>query len=379
MVPMSIVRDPCSCIMLLEIVAVWYVLIRAVLAWGSTRHQPSTREQPRVSVVVAARNEQAHLPRLLATLTAQCYPCYEIIVVDDRSSDATPRVLAEWEQRDGRVRSVRVVEDPGTRSPKVAALQHGIAHAQGDLLLFTDADCTMPPNWIACMVALFTPGVGAVIGYAELTAPNHHVIEQIQAFDYFANMTLAAGATKLGRPLGAGGANLAYRRTAYDEAGGFAALPPDVIADDMALVQQIADRTTSRVAFCDDPGAVVRSPAVPTPREAVNRQLRWMHGGGDVLHSNWPLLMISATLGLFNGMLLGFPLFLRTARLRRSLRRALALRLVADLLAYAIMARRVGNMGMLRAFPLWLPVQIVWTNVLPLLAWVRRWRWKDDV
>jgi cellulose synthase/poly-beta-1,6-N-acetylglucosamine synthase-like glycosyltransferase len=364
--------------MLLQIVAVWYAMLRAVLGWGVTRRQPTSSEQPLVSVLVAARDEAPHLPHLFQALAAQTYPHYEVIIVDDRSTDDTPRLLADWERRDERVRSVRVEQDPGARSPKIAALQQGIAHAQGALLLFTDADCTMPPSWITCMAAAFVPGTGAVIGYAELTTPNHSVVEQLQAFDYFANMTLAAGATKLGRPLGAGGANIAYRRTAYHEAGGFAALPPNVIADDMALVQQIADLAAWNIAFCDDPGAVVRSPAVPTIKEAVNRQLRWMHGGGDVLLRNWPLLLISSTIGMFNGMLLGFPLFLRTPHQRRSLRRALLLRLVVDLLAYGMMARRVGNLGMLRHFPLWLFVQIVWTNVLPLLSLVRRWRWKDD-
>lgn len=364
--------------MLLEIVVGWYALLRAVLAWGLLRRQPTTPAQPLVSVVVAARNEAAHLPQLRAALTQQAYPCYEIIIVDDRSADDTPHILNAWCRRDPQVRVVRVAEQPQHRSPKIAALMHGIAQAQGDLLLFTDADCTMPPTWIACMAAYFTPDVSVVIGYAELTAPNHNVIEHLQVFDYFANMTLAAGATKWGRPLGAGGANIAYRRTAYDQAGGFGSLPLDVIADDMALVQQIADHTPCRIAFCDDRGAVVRSPAVPTAREALNRQLRWMQGGGDVLHRNWPLLLISSTIGMLNGMLLGFPLFLRTARLRRILVRALAVRLVVDIMAYSIAARRVGNHGMLRYYPLWLPVQIVWTNVLPLLAMVRRWRWKDQ-
>ncbi len=356
----------------------WYAVLRTVLAWGSTRRPPTSSEQPFVSVLVAARNEAASLPRLLDALTTQAYPHYETIIIDDRSTDDTPDLLAAWERRDQRVRSVRVDADPGARSPKIAALEQGIRHAQGELLLFTDADCTMPPTWIACMARYFAPGVGAVIGYAELTTPNQRLVEQIQAFDYFANMTLAAGGTKLGRPLGAGGANIAYRRTAYTEAGGFAALPTTVIADDMALVQLVKDRTACRIAFCDDPGAVVRSPAVPTTKDAINRQLRWMRGGGDVLHRNVPLLVISGTIGMFNGMLLGFPLFLRTPHERRSLRRALILRLAADLLAYGIMVRRVGNGGMLRYFPLWLPVQIVWTNVLPLLALVRRWRWKDD-
>lgn len=364
--------------MVLEIVAVWYALLRAVLAWGSARRQPTTHEQPFVSVVVAARNEQAHLPHLLEALTAQTYPRYEILVVDDRSTDATPRVLAAWQRRDDRVRVVRVQKRPQHRSPKISALQHGIAHAQGELVVCTDADCTMPPSWIAGIAAAFVPGVGAVIGYTELSAPNRTLVEQIQVFDYFAMMALTAGGTKLGRPLGAGGANIAYRRAAYDQAGGFAALPSHVIADDMALVQQIKDRTACRIAFCDDPGAIVRSPALPTWRAAVNQRLRWMGGGQDVLHRNRLLFVVSMTIGLFNGMLLGFPLFLRTARLRRSLGRALSLRLVVDLLAYGVAARRVRHVGLLRYFPLWLPVQIVWTNLLPILSSIRGWRWKDD-
>jgi cellulose synthase/poly-beta-1,6-N-acetylglucosamine synthase-like glycosyltransferase len=364
--------------MFLQIVAVCYAVMRAVLTWGMLRRQATTAEQPFVSVIVAARDEAVHLPCLLEALTSQTYPHYEVIVVDDRSSDDTPMLLERWQQRDERVHSVRITDEPQGQSPKIEALKHGVAVAQGELLLFTDADCLVPHTWIESMVAFFTPDVGTVIGYAELLAPNHTIIEHIQVFDYFAMMAMLAGATKLGKPVGASGANIGYRRSAYNQAGGFEALPQDVVSDDMALIQRITDHTTSRVAFCDAPQATVRSAAEPTVRQFIDQRLRWVAGGQDVLHRNWPLLAISTLLGLFNGMLLSFPVFLVRRRWRRVFVQSLALRVAADLLSYGVAARRMGGLALLRHFPAWFPVQILSTNFLPLLSVVRRWSWKES-
>src|SRR5215210_4645358 len=67
---------------------------------------------PRVSIIVPARNEERNLPRLLPTLLAQRYPDYEVIVVDDQSDDATPRILASWVAKDGRLKVVSGEELP---------------------------------------------------------------------------------------------------------------------------------------------------------------------------------------------------------------------------------------------------------------------------
>jgi cellulose synthase/poly-beta-1,6-N-acetylglucosamine synthase-like glycosyltransferase len=364
--------------MVLQLVTACYVALRVVLTYGLFRRARRSSAQPGVSIVVAARNEAATLPKLLQSLLSQRYPDYEVIVVDDRSTDATPQILDQWQSRDGRLKVVTVTEPPEGRTPKINALMQGIAQAQGELLLLTDADCVVPPTWAAGMVACFTSDVGAVLGYVELYAANGRLFEQLQALDYFSMMATMAGAANLDHPLGAAGANLAYRRAAYEQAGGFEDMPPGVVGDDMVLLQRVLDRTDWRVAFCDDPGAFVATAAEPTLQQAFDQRVRWMAGGQEVLRHNPTLFATSTLIGLLNGLLLSFPCFLTRRSLRRALVQAIVGRVVADTIHLGVAAARFKQWRLLRYLPLWMLLQAPYALLVPLYSTVRAWSWKDD-
>ncbi|WP_026370802.1 glycosyltransferase [Kallotenue papyrolyticum] len=360
---------------MLWLVTAAYLAMRALLSWGLTRPTPRSQAQPRVAVVVAAHNAAATLPVLLEELTQQRYPDYEVIVVDDRSSDATPAVLEMWTRRCARLTALRVERLPAGVTPKMHALARGIERADGELLLLTDADCRVSRDWIAAMASYFTPGVGVVIGYAALQPRRGRLLEQLQALDYLHMMALTAGATRLGYPLGAGGANLAYRRASYLSAGGFDGLPRGAVADDMLMLQQILERTTCRAAFCDDPRARVTTPAEPTLQRLLAQRARWMTGGAEVLWRNPPLLALSSLIGLSNGLLLCAPLLWRRPALRRATATLLGGRVLADALHLAIAARHFGALRLLPFLPVWLIAQALATAVLPLYSRLSGWRW----
>lgn len=362
--------------MFFYLVTICYVALRALLTLGLLRRSPRAVERPAVSVVVAARNEAAHLPALLADLLQQTYLDYEVIVVDDRSTDATPCILHSLQQAQHRLRIVRIDTLPPAVSPKMHALAHGIGLARGDLLLLTDADCRIPPTWVEGMVAQFAPDVGAVIGYVKLVARHGAVFEHLQALDFFAMMALAAGSTKLGRPLGASGANLGYRRSTYEAVGGFAAMPVGAVADDMLLLQSVWNDGRWRVVFGDDRRSYVKSHAQPTVQQFLHQRLRWMTGGQEVLQHNIALLTTSALIATVNGMLLGFPLFFLRPRWRRRLRRLIIARLGADLLHLGVAAWRFRETTQLRYFPLWLPAHMLGSNILSLYSLWAKWSWK---
>lgn len=131
------------------------------LAWGylnipSLRDVPPSREDdaPRVSVIVAARNEERHIRAAVQSLLAQSYSRLELIVVDDRSEDDTARILRELAAADRRLRTVRIDRLPDGWLGKTNALQKGAEAASGTLLLFADADVVMDPEAVARAVRL---------------------------------------------------------------------------------------------------------------------------------------------------------------------------------------------------------------------------------
>lgn len=113
---------------------------------------PERRPAPRLSVIVPARNEERSIGACVGAILAQGYPNLEVIVVDDASEDATARVVRQWAERDPRCRLVRSrALEPGWLG-KNNALASGAAVADGDYLLFVDADVVLAPGAAAAGV-----------------------------------------------------------------------------------------------------------------------------------------------------------------------------------------------------------------------------------
>jgi glycosyltransferase involved in cell wall biosynthesis len=110
---------------------------------------------PRISLILAARDEQEKLPAALATLVAIDYPGLEIIAVDDRSTDATGKILDEFAVNHPQLKVVHVRELPKGWLGKPYALQSGYEISSGELIVFTDADVKFRPDSLRRIVSLF--------------------------------------------------------------------------------------------------------------------------------------------------------------------------------------------------------------------------------
>ncbi|MCD6335190.1 MAG: glycosyltransferase, partial [Candidatus Latescibacteria bacterium] len=120
--------------------------------------------QPSVSVIMAARDEEENIGKVLSDLMRQTYPAdrYEVVVVDDRSGDRTGEIVRAFGKRHPNVRLVRVDRCPPGVSPKKHAVKRGVDASRGAIILSTDADCAMAPEWIEGMMRMFEPDVGMV-------------------------------------------------------------------------------------------------------------------------------------------------------------------------------------------------------------------------
>ncbi|HEY9786451.1 MAG TPA: glycosyltransferase [Candidatus Obscuribacterales bacterium] len=120
---------------LLALTLAFYMLLKRV-----ERCQIPESDLPFVSIIVPARNEEAKIARCLESLLSQDYPGFEVIVIDDRSSDRTPEIIESFAKRDRRLKFVRGKDAPQGWVGKCNALAYAVGFASGDWFIFTDAD-----------------------------------------------------------------------------------------------------------------------------------------------------------------------------------------------------------------------------------------------
>lgn len=196
---------------------------------------------PRLSVVVAARDESLAIEAALTSLLAQDYPDLEVIAVDDRSTDATGEVLRSLSARDPRLVTIRVDALPPGWLGKNHALWRGAERATGEWLLFTDADIVFAPGASRRAVSY---AIGEGLDHLTL-APRliarGILLRAFVAFFGYAFVTLwgayLANDPRSSRGVGIGAFNL-VRRAAYERIGTMSALSlrPD---DDIRLGRRL--------------------------------------------------------------------------------------------------------------------------------------------
>jgi glycosyltransferase involved in cell wall biosynthesis len=262
------------------LLAAWLIGLSA-LAWGYRRFYPPLAETPipsaaleslpTLSILVPACNEAGTVEPALRSLLALRYPCFEVIAVDDRSTDATGAILERLAVEDARLRVLHVTRLPSGWLGKNHALQAAADEAQGDWLLFTDADVVFAPDALRRAVA-----------YACLHRIDHLAVSprcETHGFweklfvSYFGLMfTLRVRPWEVADPkksahVGLGAFNL-VRASAYRQIGGHRALPMEVI-DDVKL-GKVLKRSGFRAALLDGGGLL---------------SVRWVVGLRGVLNS----------------------------------------------------------------------------------------------
>jgi cellulose synthase/poly-beta-1,6-N-acetylglucosamine synthase-like glycosyltransferase len=346
---------------------------------GRLRERRAT-PQPPVSIIVPARDEEALLPRCIASLQRQQgYPPerIEIIVVDDRSEDSTAEIVRRFAARDPRVRLLQVEGNPKGYSPKKNAVDQGIAVARGEILLPIDADCEAHPGWLAAMVRAFEPDVAMVSGFAELDRPDHaeELFIRIQSLELLSLFACAAGSTTMGWILASSGACQAYRRSTWEAIGGFGEIGPLVSGDDDLMAQRVARLAPGRIVFALDPAARVLTEPMRTLRGFYEQRKRW---GSKYTHHKPSYVAFLTLFYILNLLLISGPalVWLGGAAALPPLLLALLLKWGAE---YALLARAATlfrRRDLLRYFPLWALLHLPYIALMGPISLFGKVVWK---
>ena len=266
---------------LLFLFSVVYMLMILLFAGAAatTKIHPEKGYRPRVSVIIAARNEEEKIGLCLNSIIALTYPqkLLDIIFVDDRSTDQTAEILNKFAAAHAHIRVLRIGTETEFPPGKTNAVMSAVDISWGEILMFTDADCRVPPNWIENTVKYYSdPSVGVVAGFTSLAGVS--LFEEIQALDCFVLSSVAAATTRLGFPVTAVGTNLSVRRAAYDSVGGYRKIPFSV-TEDYAIFHAVTGSGTWKARFPMDPDTLVESSPCPDVKQLYSQKKRWFTGG----------------------------------------------------------------------------------------------------
>jgi cellulose synthase/poly-beta-1,6-N-acetylglucosamine synthase-like glycosyltransferase len=253
--------------------------VRFFHALGTVREGTSTvNPPPRVSVLIAARNESAGIRATLDSVLAQDYAGeWEVWVADDRSDDDTPQILSEYAARDSRLHILTIKEIPEGVSPKKHAISRMIEACEGDILCLTDADCIVQREWLTGILREFEPGIELVAGhsYIPTTPGKSPFIICMQAVETLIYRVAGTAGLAMHLPLTSTGNNLAYRKDFFKSVNGFENVIKIQSGDDDLLMQKLATDRPFAMRYCITPTTFVTTNGKETLKELWEQRKRW--------------------------------------------------------------------------------------------------------
>ena len=346
-------------------------------ASGIGRQISTTTEEPFVSVVITARDEAAQLESCVATLLNQSYPSsqFEIVLIDDGSTDATARIVTDLCVRYQQIRFLRA-EAGGS---KKQALEIGIRACSGSIVLTTDAHCLVPESWVADLVSCFVEDVGMVIGYSETAGVGSDLgwLQGWEAVDFLCLMGSAAGSAGHGRALGASGQSLAFRKSAFEEVGGYERVKHRVSGDDVLLLHLIRRHTKWRAVF-NDAAAPVIHPAVSTWKSFSSKRARWASNAPYQLMLNPTFFIYLLNSFALSCAVVALPLLVGIDVVNwRWAVGIFLLKTLAEAVLFTRAAEQFRRQDLRRFFPWWAVILPLYTVYVGMLGILGRFRWKN--
>jgi cellulose synthase/poly-beta-1,6-N-acetylglucosamine synthase-like glycosyltransferase len=254
-----------------------------------------------VTVLIPVRNEAKHIATLLKSLQAQHYPIslFKIILIDDHSTDQTASIAASLELQNLQIINL-ALENP-INSYKKKAISTAIAYCDSELIITTDGDCNMGPDWISSIVSLYEQENCQLISAPVAYHQEKNMAEKMQTVEF--ELLIAAGAACIQNkfPNTCNGANLAYSRSVFHEVGGFKGIDDVASGDDELLLHKIFRHYPNGLRFLKDERAIVYTEAKANLSGFFQQRKRW--ASKSVKYADKRMVALVSTIYLFNLML----------------------------------------------------------------------------
>ncbi len=229
-----------------------------------------------VSVIIPARNEFSRIGHCLDSIFNQSYPkdYIEVIVVNDYSTDGTA-TLVRGHKLKCKLLNLSDYVTENLNSYKKKAIETAINFSIGELIICTDADCTMGVDWIKTLVSVYEKEKLQFIAAPVKIISDGSWLSVFQILDFISLQGITGASVYKNLYPMCNGANLAYTRKAYDMVGGFSDIDHIASGDDMLLMKKIQAGFRGKTGYIKDQRAIVSTGSAENIRAFFSQRIRW--------------------------------------------------------------------------------------------------------
>jgi cellulose synthase/poly-beta-1,6-N-acetylglucosamine synthase-like glycosyltransferase len=353
------------------------VLIYLIKGWANLKQPVINNNAPttKVTILIAARNEEERIHYTIEDILAQDYPKHlmEVIIVDDHSTDRTADIILSYPGQG--IKLLRLNEDKPLNSYKKKAIAAAINLSSGDLMVATDADCRMGKQWLSSIVSYYESEGLVMISSPVTYFEERSLFERMQTLEFSYLIGIGAAFIGNGRASTCNGANLAYRKDIFYAVGGFTGIDDLASGDDELLLQKVAEQYPGKIGFLKSSEAIVYTHAKHTLQEFLQQRRRW--ASKSTKYKDKKVVAMAVGIWLFNLSLLinaafgfydiyFFKLFLVQ----------FSLKYIFEFIFLFPIASFFNRIGLMALLILIGPVHIVYFVYVGLMGNSRKYNWK---
>lgn len=332
-----------------------------------------------ISVIIPARNEEENMRDCLESVLNQSYPNnrFEVIVVDDFSTDGTAEIVKTFSGKNVRLISLSdQLEDGEINSYKKKAIEVAIQNATGDLIITTDADCIASPKWLETIASFYQKNNSAFIAAPVTFYEEDSFLKIFQSLDFMTLQGITGASVHKKFHSMCNGANLAYEKKVFAEVNGFKDIDHIASGDDMLLMHKIFKKYPDRVHFLKSSKAVVRTKAAETLLEFFNQRIRWASKADK--YSDKRITAVLFLVYFLNVWILFLGICsMFNAAVSTTFIIALIIKTIVELLFLYPVTKFFNKVKLLWWFPAAQPFHILYTVIAGWLGKFGSYKWKE--
>ena len=332
------------------------------------------------SVIVPARNEEENIQPCLRSVLEQQYPSglLEVIVINDHSTDQTENIIREMQEAHTNLQLINLadhVQGKQLNAYKKKAIELAIGQSSGNWIVTTDADCLVAPHWLKAMDAYIQEKKPVFVAAPVMFTNNHSFLSVFQLLDFISLQGITAASVSAGYHTMCNGANIAYQKEAFYEAGQFRGIDQLASGDDMLLMYKIKQKYPGRLGYVFCKEAIVITAPMPDWKSFFNQRIRWASKAGSYNDKTifWVLVLVYA----LNLALLVFLIV--SPFVENGFSNWLLLVIAKTLIELSFMVPVAGFYNHTKAllwFPLMQPFHILYTVIAGWLGKFGTYQWK---